>query len=754
LVGGVVTDRIIAITDVSPGARFFCDGDAMVPYREHKGVCDALEEWKARALKAEQTPEINKETAEKAKKHDAALELLRSRDGDCARDLRVGIERCHGGLDHWKKRALAAEKAEEKAALHDDALTVLFHKPHGDVTLRQAIGELIVKWSEAEASLHNERETVRCLRSGVAEMEKANAGFVSGLRREKENGDALQQKAAGLAAELTRVRGAHQADRLSFRDRADAENNLIDGLRSELQAERTNVNKLSNALSDKVAAYLRVEEARNGYRADNARLQQKLATMEAQITAYGQLKEERDALQERLTTLTGYYDARGEGMRQLTGERDEARKEAAAWKCSYEELMLTTVHRDNYYAAEQARNNAIAASNEARQHLADMQIDYDQQTARYGVLANELREKDAAYKRLEEADDRLIAESHKLAAERDKWKESWRLAEELRASDRLGFANRIDDENKDHAALIEKNNGLTAELTKWRDSSNALAKENDRLRLRADDAERWLKTHGKDSLPEQVAEAVVTRLQETPEGPDLTCDFGPLVERLGNALAPEFVALASKVAAELAKLRDALDRHESRVSEGGPIHAPTQFVPCATARPVDAKWFGDVQRDIASQLDCAARANDIPKDGSNGLYAANQWSSVARGADKPDSYTPDWTPGGSLQPTIPQLIAYWKRSIAEYDRADPARSSHRDGMRYQMAECVAQLESARPYAEPRTLYTGKVDPDAPKDEYDLPDFWDARRRREGRPDASRCADELRVALSQIRPRQS
>lgn len=37
-------ERIITLTNVGPAARFFCDGELMIPYREHKRVCDALEE--------------------------------------------------------------------------------------------------------------------------------------------------------------------------------------------------------------------------------------------------------------------------------------------------------------------------------------------------------------------------------------------------------------------------------------------------------------------------------------------------------------------------------------------------------------------------------------------------------------------------------------------------------------------------------------------------------------------------------------
>lgn len=38
------------------------------------------------------------------------------------------------------------------------------------------------------------------------------------------------------------------------------------------------------------------------------------------------------------------------------------------------------------------------------------------------------------------------------------------------------------------------------------------------------------------------------------------------------------------------------------------------------------------------------------------------------------------------------------------------------------------------------------DPDAPLDVASLPDFWDARRERQGKADKSTCAAELRLAL--------
>ena len=42
------------------------------------------------------------------------------------------------------------------------------------------------------------------------------------------------------------------------------------------------------------------------------------------------------------------------------------------------------------------------------------------------------------------------------------------------------------------------------------------------------------------------------------------------------------------------------------------------------------------------------------------------------------------------------------------------------------------------------------DPDAPLDIEALPDFWDARRLRQGKADKSTCAAELRLALERAR----
>lgn len=45
------------------------------------------------------------------------------------------------------------------------------------------------------------------------------------------------------------------------------------------------------------------------------------------------------------------------------------------------------------------------------------------------------------------------------------------------------------------------------------------------------------------------------------------------------------------------------------------------------------------------------------------------------------------------------------------------------------------------------LAPAEPQPDAPVDIAKLPDYWDARRRQQGKPDLSRCAAELRLALA-------
>lgn len=49
-------------------------------------------------------------------------------------------------------------------------------------------------------------------------------------------------------------------------------------------------------------------------------------------------------------------------------------------------------------------------------------------------------------------------------------------------------------------------------------------------------------------------------------------------------------------------------------------------------------------------------------------------------------------------------------------------------------------------SEPLVLNPAEPQPDAPTDIALLPDYWDERRRKQGKPDLSRCAAELRIAL--------
>jgi hypothetical protein len=56
------------------------------------------------------------------------------------------------------------------------------------------------------------------------------------------------------------------------------------------------------------------------------------------------------------------------------------------------------------------------------------------------------------------------------------------------------------------------------------------------------------------------------------------------------------------------------------------------------------------------------------------------------------------------------------------------------------------LELIEPAERPLVLAPAEPQPDAPTDIAQLPDYWDERRKRQGKPDLSRCAAELRIAL--------
>jgi hypothetical protein len=60
-------------------------------------------------------------------------------------------------------------------------------------------------------------------------------------------------------------------------------------------------------------------------------------------------------------------------------------------------------------------------------------------------------------------------------------------------------------------------------------------------------------------------------------------------------------------------------------------------------------------------------------------------------------------------------------------------------------EYVAELEAQ--LARRLVLPPAEPQPDAPTDIARLPDYWDERRRKQGKPDLSRCAAELRIALA-------
>lgn len=57
------------------------------------------------------------------------------------------------------------------------------------------------------------------------------------------------------------------------------------------------------------------------------------------------------------------------------------------------------------------------------------------------------------------------------------------------------------------------------------------------------------------------------------------------------------------------------------------------------------------------------------------------------------------------------------------------------------------LAAASVPAQRLVLPPAEPQPDAPTDIAALPDYWDERRRRQGKPDLSRCAAELRRALA-------
>jgi len=77
---------------------------------------------------------------------------------------------------------------------------------------------------------------------------------------------------------------------------------------------------------------------------------------------------------------------------------------------------------------------------------------------------------------------------------------------------------------------------------------------------------------------------------------------------------------------------------------------------------------------------------------------------------------------------------------------DDNEESHDDV--YNAAKAVLQAVQYRlgPNPAPLVLAPAEPQPDAPTEVSALPDYWDERRRKQQKPDLSRCASELRIAL--------
>ncbi len=96
-----------------------------------------------------------------------------------------------------------------------------------------------------------------------------------------------------------------------------------------------------------------------------------------------------------------------------------------------------------------------------------------------------------------------------------------------------------------------------------------------------------------------------------------------------------------------------------------------------------------------------------------------------------------------------QLEVELSNVLAEsfYDGDDPAVEYGPAQLAPIVANALAQ-HRARTLASPTPLVLPPAEPqpDAPTDVEALPDYWDERRRKQGKPDLSRCAAELRIAL--------
>lgn len=66
---------------------------------------------------------------------------------------------------------------------------------------------------------------------------------------------------------------------------------------------------------------------------------------------------------------------------------------------------------------------------------------------------------------------------------------------------------------------------------------------------------------------------------------------------------------------------------------------------------------------------------------------------------------------------------------------------------YELARNPPHPDDDRAFLQQLVLAPAEPQPDAPTDIARLPDYWDERRRRQGKPDLSRCAAELRLALA-------
>jgi len=96
---------------------------------------------------------------------------------------------------------------------------------------------------------------------------------------------------------------------------------------------------------------------------------------------------------------------------------------------------------------------------------------------------------------------------------------------------------------------------------------------------------------------------------------------------------------------------------------------------------------------------------------------------------------------GETPAWVEELAASWE------EEAQDEREDCEEGIALRMEQCAAELRArARARAKPLVMPPAEPQPDAPTDIAALPDFWDERRRRQGKPDLSRCAAELRIAL--------